>query len=33
MSLICGTIVVAQATGKRDVAARSREMIRTLLRA
>jgi AcrR family transcriptional regulator len=31
MSLICGTIVVAQATGKTDIANRNRELVKALL--
>jgi AcrR family transcriptional regulator len=31
MSLICGTIVVAQATGKTDIANRNREVVKALL--
>ena len=31
MSLICGTIVVAQATGKMDIANRNRELVKALL--
>lgn len=31
MSLICGTIVVAQATGKTDIAHRNREAVKALL--
>ncbi len=31
MSLICGTIIVAQATGKTDTAGRNRELVKALL--
>ncbi|HVV74267.1 MAG TPA: TetR/AcrR family transcriptional regulator [Verrucomicrobiae bacterium] len=32
MSLICGTIVVAQATGRTDIATKNREVVKALLR-